>query len=55
VLLNASFVQEIRSCATGEYELRSRCGKEYTVTRTYKKNLRSLAEFWIGTGTFLDD
>ncbi|HEV3211511.1 MAG TPA: hypothetical protein VGY91_14740, partial [Chthoniobacterales bacterium] len=36
----------------GEYELRLRCGKEYTVTRTYNKNLRSLAEFWIGTGTF---
>jgi hypothetical protein len=49
---NASFVQEIRPCATGEYELRLRCGKEYTVTRTYNKNLRSLAEFWIGTGTF---
>lgn len=55
VLLKASFVQEIRPCARGEYELRLRCGKEYTVTRTYKKNLRSLAEFWIGTGTFLDD
>jgi hypothetical protein len=27
-------------------------GMEYTVTRTYKKNLKSLAEFWIGTGTF---
>ena len=24
-------------------------GKEYTVTRTYKKNLKFLAEFWIGT------
>jgi hypothetical protein len=28
-------------------------GKEYTVTRTYKKNLKSLAEFWIGTDNFL--
>jgi two-component system LytT family response regulator len=55
VLVNASFVQEIRSCATGEYELRVRGGKEYTVTRTYKKNLRALARFWMGTGTFLAD
>ena len=55
VLVNASFVQEIRPCATGEYELRVRGGKEYTVTRTYKKNLRALARFWMGTGTFLAD
>jgi two-component system LytT family response regulator len=55
VLVNASFVQEIRPCATGEYELRLKGGKQYTVTRTYKKNLRSLAEFWIGTGIFPAD
>jgi two-component system LytT family response regulator len=55
VLVNGSFVQEIRPCATGEYELRVRGGKEYTVTRTYKKNLRALARFWMGTGTFLAD
>jgi two-component system, LytTR family, response regulator len=55
VLVNASFVQEIRPCATGEYQLRVKDGREYTVTRTYKKNLRSLAAFWIGTGTFLTD
>jgi two-component system LytT family response regulator len=55
VLVNASFVQEIRPCATGEYKLRLRGEREYTVTRTYKKNLRSLAAFWIGTGTFLTD
>jgi len=55
VLVNASFVQEIRPCASGEYELRLKNGKQYTVTRSYKKNLRSLAEFWIGTGTFLAD
>ena len=55
VLVNGSFVQEIRPCATGEYELRVRGGKEYTVTRTYKKNLKALARFWMGTGTFLAD
>jgi two-component system LytT family response regulator len=50
VLVNTSFVQEIRPLSTGEYLLRVDGGKEYTVTRTYKKNLRCLAEFWIGTG-----
>ena len=30
----------------------SQGGKEYTVTRTYNKNLKSLAQFWIGTGAF---
>lgn len=55
VLVNASFVQEIRPCTTGEYELRLKSGKQYTVTRTYKQNLRALAEFWIGTGIALAD
>jgi two-component system LytT family response regulator len=49
VLVNAAFVQEIRSCSTGEYLLRVKGGKEYTVTRTYKGNLKSLAARWIGT------
>lgn len=52
VLVNTSFVREIRRLSTGEYSLRIQGGKEYTVTRTYKKNLKSLAEFWIGTGAF---
>ena len=50
VLVNASFVEEIKPYPTGEYGLRVKGGKEYTVTRTYKENLKSLAEFWIGTG-----
>jgi two-component system LytT family response regulator len=49
VLVNSSFVEEIRPLITGEYALRVRGGKEYTVTRTYKNNLKSLAEFWIGS------
>lgn len=52
VLANSSFVEEIRPFPTGEYGLRVKGEKEYTVTRTYKKNLKSLAEFWIGTGAF---
>jgi two-component system, LytTR family, response regulator len=53
VLVNSSFVEEIKPYSTGEYGLRVKGGKEYTVTRTYKNNLKSLAEFWIGTETFL--
>ncbi len=49
VLVNSSFVEEIRPFPTGEYGLRVKGGKEYTVTRTYKKNLITLAEFWIDT------
>ncbi|HEY6337511.1 MAG TPA: LytTR family DNA-binding domain-containing protein [Candidatus Sulfotelmatobacter sp.] len=52
VLVNTSLVEEIRPLSTGEYCLRVEGGKEYTVTRTYKKNLKSIAEFWIGTGAF---
>jgi two-component system LytT family response regulator len=51
ILVNTSFVEEIRPYPTGEYGLRVKGGKEYTVTRTYKKNLKSLAKFWIGAGT----
>jgi len=51
-VVNASFVEEISPLPTGEYRLRIKSGKEYTVTRTYKRNLKSLAKFWIGTGAF---
>lgn len=54
VLVNAAFVLDIRPCPTGEYQLRLKDGRVYTVTRTYKKNLSGLAGFWIGTGTFLN-
>jgi len=35
VLVNASFVEELQPLPTGEYTLRIKGGKEYTVTRTY--------------------
>ncbi len=50
VLINGSYVENIQASLTGEYELRLKNGQEYTVTRTYKKNLKSLAQCWIGTG-----
>lgn len=48
VLINTAWVQEIQPYAAGEYLLRTKGGKEYTVSRTYKKNLRSVAQLWIG-------
>jgi DNA-binding LytR/AlgR family response regulator len=50
VLVNTLFVEEIRPVSTGKYSLRVAGGKEYTVTRIYRKNLKFLAEFWMGTG-----
>jgi len=52
VLVNSSFVEEIQPWNTGEYVLRLKGGKEYTVSRTYKNNLRSIARFWVGTESF---
>jgi two-component system LytT family response regulator len=51
-LVNTSFVVEIKPYATGQYGLRVKGGKEYAVTRCYKKNLKPLTEFRIG-GAFL--
>ncbi len=53
VLVNAACVQEIQPLVTGEYVLRTKAAKEYTVSRTYRKNLKSLAQFWIGTDAFV--
>ena len=49
VIVNISAVEEIQPLPTGEYRLRVKGGKEYLVTRTYKHNLRDLAELWVGS------
>jgi two-component system LytT family response regulator len=49
VLVNKAYIEELRRCVTGAYVLRISGGKEYTITRTYKNNLRFLAESWLGT------
>lgn len=54
VLVNAAWVEEIQPKSTGEYILRL-TSREYVVTRTYRKNLRLLAQSWIGTCAFLTD
>jgi two-component system LytT family response regulator len=48
IIVNAAFVLEFQPCSTGEYSLTLRSGKKFTVTRTYKKNLRRLASNTIG-------
>jgi len=55
VLVNAALVEEIHPWPTGEYVLRMRGGREFTVTRTYKKNLQLLAQLWIGVEGFAGD
>ena len=52
MLVNTSFVEEIRPWSTGEYVLRIKGGRELTVSRMYKNNLRSIAQLWIGTDAF---
>jgi two-component system LytT family response regulator len=49
VLVNSSWVNAIRPRSAGYYVLCTRGGKEYSVSRTYKQNLRSLAPLWIGS------
>ncbi|HEV3040184.1 MAG TPA: LytTR family DNA-binding domain-containing protein [Candidatus Angelobacter sp.] len=48
-IVNISAVEEIQPLPTGEYRLRVKGGKEYLVTRTYKDNLRDLAQLWVGS------
>jgi hypothetical protein len=50
---DASLVEEIEARPTGDYHLRVRVGEEYTVTRRYEKNLKSLPESWIGMDPFI--
>jgi DNA-binding LytR/AlgR family response regulator len=48
VLVNAAKVEEVRRLSTGEHSLRLRNGKEYTVTRTHRQNLRKVSPTCIG-------
>jgi DNA-binding LytR/AlgR family response regulator len=52
-LVNTSFVVEIKPYSAGKCGVRVKSGKEYAVTRGYKKNLRPLTAFRIGGGDFL--
>ena len=52
VLVNRAFVNTIQCGSAGNYILQTSLGKEYHVSRTYRDNLRGLAQFWIGTDGF---
>lgn len=55
VLVNTAFVDTIQPESDGDYVLRTKTGKQYHVTRTYRDGLKGLARFWIGTDTFASD
>lgn len=52
VLVNGNWVEEIGPNMAGEYQLILKGGREFTVTRTYKRNLKALADVWLGKETF---
>jgi DNA-binding LytR/AlgR family response regulator len=52
VIVNASFVEEILTLGTGDNVVRIKGGKEFAVSRTYKKNLRAITPLWIGSTSF---
>jgi len=49
VLVNTAYVEEIQPWETGEYVLVIKGGKELTVSRTYKNNLKSITQAWVGS------
>ena len=49
VVVNVAAVEQIKPLSTGEYRLRLKGGNEYLVTRTYKHNLKVLAQLWVGS------
>ena len=51
-LINVAFIEEIRPWTTGDFILRIKGGKEFHVSRTFKKNLHAIAPLWLGTGGF---
>jgi two-component system LytT family response regulator len=52
VLVNVAFVDTINAEPGGDHVLRTKTGRQYRVTRTYRDNLKGLAQFWIGTDGF---
>ena len=53
ILVNGAMVEEIHSCSSGAYRVSMKGGNEYTVARSYRKNLKPLADCWIGSEGFL--
>jgi hypothetical protein len=49
VVVNVAHIEGLRRCVTCVYLVRVSGCKRYTITRTYKDNLRFLADVWLGT------
>jgi two-component system LytT family response regulator len=49
VLINGAHVESIQPGVGSEYLLRTKGGREFHVTRTYRANLKSLAQLWSGS------
>ena len=49
VIVNISAVERVQPLSTGECRLFVKDGQDYIVTRTYKSNLRDLAQLWVGS------
>jgi DNA-binding LytR/AlgR family response regulator len=54
-LVNSAFVEEIRPLTTGESVVRIKGGKEFHVSRTFRKNLHSITPLWLGTDGFASE
>lgn len=52
LVVNSAWVEAIDPNSARDYVLRVKGGRQYTVSRIYKKNLRLLAQSWIGTNGF---
>jgi len=48
ILVNATLVKDLRRGSTGTYLLRTIDGREHPVGRTYKDNLKVIANSWVG-------
>ena len=48
ILVNATLVKDLRRDNTGTYLLRTTDGREHPVGRTYKDNLKVIANSWLG-------
>jgi two-component system LytT family response regulator len=52
VIVNSAYVKEVHPWPTGDYILKLANGKEFTVTRSYKKNLAQLTAGGIGVDSW---
>lgn len=48
LIVNSLFAKEVQALPSGDYLLQLEGGSQYTVTRTYRNNLRLLAGLWLG-------